>query len=192
MRTHGDTQDARGSALCVLCDCLTRSSFLAPSLRAPGQCLSLSHTHFRTCTLRACFSFPLLSSDLSRTRRCCAHLFGIGRRVGLSRQWGRGACVCACARRRTGRAGCCSGRVGGFERAWFLDGHSLHRAYAAHHDLTPPAPAMQHDARGSAVGPSCSSACPSLGVRGGSIGYDVQSREGVAVSPSSRVSFRGC
>jgi hypothetical protein len=72
-----------------------------------------------------------------------------------------------------------------------LDGHSLHRAYAAHDDLTPPAASRQHDARGSAVGPSCSSACLSLEIRGSSIGYDLQSSECVAVSPSSRVSLRG-
>jgi hypothetical protein len=58
-----------------------------------------------------------------------------------------------------------------------LDGHSLHRAYAAHHDLPPPAAARQHDARGSAVGPSFCSTCLSLGVGGGSLEYDVQSRE---------------
>jgi hypothetical protein len=65
----------------------------------------------------------------------------------------------------------------------------LHRAYASHHEQTPPAAARQRDARGSIVGPSCSSACQSLGVGGGSLGYDLQSREGVAVSPSSHVSL---
>ena len=50
------------------------------------------------------------------------YLCGIGRRLGLLREWERGACVCACARRQTGREGCCAGRAVGHGRAQFAQG----------------------------------------------------------------------
>ena len=172
MRTHGDTQDARESTSCVLCVCLTRSSFLPPSPRALGRCLALSHICTSIHVPFGCAS-PLLSSDLSRTRRRCSrvrwgggslepthspapamvcvcdqrgpapqrwagqhrrracvfarmrqreYLCGIGRRLGLLRERDRGACVCACARRQTGREGCCAGRAVGHGRAQFAQG----------------------------------------------------------------------